>query len=89
MDGSWSVDSTASAQFFLGSAESSNSVNVGVGRVNGMLNSNYPDDSSVDRSIYPADEGWARVLDSRGGLPSDWRQGHSVSPIAVVDRAAQ
>ena len=84
MDGSWSVDSNASdARFFLGSAESSNSVHVGVSRVTGMLNSNYPDDSSVDRSIYRADEGWARVLDSRGGLPSDWRQGHSVSPIAV------
>ena len=79
------------SNIFLGSVESSNSVNVGVGRVTGMLNrnSNYPDDSSVDRSIYPADEGWAGVLDSRGGLPSDWRQGLSVRPIRSVDRAAQ
>lgn len=85
MDGSWFVDSTASAQFFLGSAESSNSVNVGVGRVNGMLNSNYPDDSSVDRSIYPADEGWARVLDS-SGRPA---VGLATGPLGKSDRSCR
>jgi polyisoprenoid-binding protein YceI len=67
----WSLDaSTSSAQLFQGSRANPESVNTGVARVTGdvRLDTNNLDSSVVDLSIYPADENWARALNSDGSL---------------------
>jgi polyisoprenoid-binding protein YceI len=70
--GTWSLDSTDSdAKFFQGSAANPESTNTGAARVTGRVNLN-PDDlnnSTVDLSIYPADENWGRALDAEGAMP--------------------
>jgi len=66
--------STSSAKFFQGSKASPNSVNTGVARVTGRVNldTNDPDDSVFDLSIYPADENWGNALTSDGVLPTSY-----------------
>jgi polyisoprenoid-binding protein YceI len=73
--GKWSLDSTDSdARFFQGSAANPDSANTGAARITGQVNLN-PDDlshSSVDLSIYPADENWGHALDAEGILPTGY-----------------
>ena len=66
--------STSSARFFQGSKASPDSVNTGVARVTGRVNldTNDPDDSVFDLSVYPADEGWGNALTSDGILPTSY-----------------
>ena len=66
--------STSSARFFQGSKASPDSVNTGVARVTGRVNldTNDPDDSVFDLSVYPADEGWGNALTSDRILPTSY-----------------
>jgi polyisoprenoid-binding protein YceI len=65
---------TSSARFFQGSKANPDSVNTGVARVTGTVNldTNAPDDSAFDLSIYPADEDWGNALTSDGILPTSY-----------------
>jgi hypothetical protein len=49
-------------------------VNTGVARVTGKvkLDTNVPDNSIVDLSIYPADEDWGHALSPEGVLPTGY-----------------
>jgi polyisoprenoid-binding protein YceI len=66
--------STSSARFFQGSKASPDSVNTGVASVTGRVNldTNDPDDSVFDLSVYPADEGWGNALTSDRILPTSY-----------------
>jgi polyisoprenoid-binding protein YceI len=71
----WTLDSSASnAMLFLGSKANPHSVNTGVARVTGKvkLDTNDPNNSAFDLSIYPADEDWGTELSSAGDLPRNY-----------------
>src|ERR1700677_832836 len=59
---------------FLGSMVNPHSVNTGVARVTGKvkLDTNDPNNSAFDLSIYPADENWGAELSSAGDLPTGY-----------------
>ena len=67
----WTLDSSSSnARLFQGSKANPDSVNAGVARVTGKikLDTNVPDNSVFDLSIYPADEDWGHALSPAGAL---------------------
>ena len=67
----WTLDSSSSnARLFQGSKANPDSVNTGVARVTGKikLDTNVPDNSVFDLSIYPADEDWGHALSPDGAL---------------------
>jgi hypothetical protein len=67
----WTLDSgTSNASLFQGSKATPDSVNTGVARVTGKvkLDTNDPDNSAFDLSIYPADEDWDGAISPEGGL---------------------
>jgi polyisoprenoid-binding protein YceI len=71
----WALDSTtSSARLFQGSAANPDSVNTGVARVTGnvKLDTNDPDNSVFNLSIYPADEQWGHALGPEGTLPAGY-----------------
>ncbi|MGA2416398.1 MAG: hypothetical protein ABSF59_18235 [Candidatus Sulfotelmatobacter sp.] len=71
----WTLDSSRSnAQLFQGSKANPDSVNTGVARVTGKvrLDTNDPDNSVFDLSIYPADEEWGHALSPEGILPAGY-----------------
>ncbi|MGA2354751.1 MAG: YceI family protein [Terriglobales bacterium] len=71
----WTLDSSASnAHLFQGSRTNPDSVSTGVARVTGKvkLDTHVPDNSIVDLSIYPADEGWGHALSPEGALPAGY-----------------
>lgn len=71
----WTLDSsTSNARVFQSSRGHSFTVNTGVGRVTGKvkLDTNDPDNSTFDLSIYPADEDWGHALTLEGGLPAGY-----------------
>jgi polyisoprenoid-binding protein YceI len=71
----WTLDSsTSNAMLFQGSKANPHSVNTGVARVTGKvkLDTNDPNNSAFDLSIYPADEDWGTELSSAGDLPTGY-----------------
>jgi polyisoprenoid-binding protein YceI len=71
----WTLDSsTSNARLFQGSKANPDSVNTGVARVTGKVNldTNDPDNSVFDLSIYPADEDWGHALSPEGALPTGY-----------------
>jgi polyisoprenoid-binding protein YceI len=71
----WTLDSSTShARLFQGSKANPDSVNTGVARVTGKmrLDTNVPDNSAFNLSIYPADEDWGRALSPEGALPTGY-----------------
>lgn len=68
----WTLDSsTSNARLYQGSKANPDLVNTGVARVTGKvkLDTNDPDKSIFDLSIYPADEYWSHALSVNGALP--------------------
>jgi polyisoprenoid-binding protein YceI len=71
----WTLDSsTSNARLFQGAKATPGSVNTGVARVTGKVtvDTNDPDNSIFNLSIYPADEDWGRALNPEGALPTDY-----------------
>jgi len=71
----WTLDSvTSNARLFQGSKANPDSVNTGVARVTGQvkLDTNDPNNSAFDLSIYPADEDWGAALSSAGDLSTGY-----------------
>jgi len=67
----WTLDSsTSNARLFQGAKANPDSVNTGVARVTGKvkLDTNDPDNSVFDLSIYPADEDWGGAISPEGAL---------------------
>jgi polyisoprenoid-binding protein YceI len=67
----WTLDSSSSnARLFQGSEANPDLVNAGVARVTGKikLDTNVPDSSFFDLSIYPADDDWGHALSPEGAL---------------------
>jgi polyisoprenoid-binding protein YceI len=71
----WTLDSsTSNARLYHGSKASPDSVNTGVARVTGKvtLDTNDPNKSVFDLSIYPAAEYWSHVLSANGASPAGY-----------------
>ncbi len=71
--GDWTLDpSTSSARLYQGSAANPDSVNTGVARVTGNVDTNDLQNSAFALSIYPEDENWAHALSPESSLPSGY-----------------
>jgi polyisoprenoid-binding protein YceI len=71
----WTLNSsTSNARLYQGSKEHPDSVNTGVAHVTGnvKLDTNNPDKSIFDLSIYPTDEYWRHALSANGTLPTGY-----------------